>query len=1424
MKQAPVANATPAGVSRGTRRRRAANRRSIGRVIDTLETRRLLCGLPHELLDAAPTWDARLERAISGDASADGDAVSIVWSNRGQTSGSSNDRFNDVFGANAAAARAVVDAALADWANVITSWNRSDGTTTLQVNISMAASGADNSANATPTGSPSDGRPRTGVVTIGRGGDTNGDGLGDGGGWYIDPFPTDSAEFTLGDQNNAYAGGKALWSSATPWDLYTVVNLEMVHVLGLTNGTNSPFRLRTSNYLVPTQSPDFAEGGGVGYYYFFNGPTIQHLMTSNNGGASGSDWGSAIHTAGAAASVQSTAGPIYVGGEDSGNAIYENDTRYLPNEVVARILADAYGYSIKDPKTIPTIHAQLDNVGNLIVRGRSGNTNSADDIRVTQSGSTITVSVNIGNDVAGSGHLPGAGNLSAYVATFNAASVNNINVYGGDGNDDILIDVNERIDVDAGAGNDNVTLRAVGPNTILMSVVNGGQGNDTVTIGDNGSLERIDGTVSVNGAAGEDKLWVEDDVYGGLVPTYTVEKNRLLREGMGGEIRHSDNEHLEFWTGSGSASFYVRGTSIPTTLHGMDGSDTFFLGNIANSLDDINGNLAIEGGANADSIRLLDTGFAGTGAYNFAFNSISRIGTANIAYSNAIESIHAASGSGGATFNVFSAVQPITILGGEGPDTFKLGSGSPFTLDPLDANVSVNGEGGTDAVYFKDNANSVSADYTITSNTLTRAGIGTMTFNGVEAVTVAGGNATDTFFLTATGSNVATTIRGGNSSDYFYVASTGRFGNIDGTLTIDGEGGGSDQVEFHDEQEDSGRTYSLTDTTVSASHTAGIALLAVERAFLYAGNGNDVINVTPSGTVAFTVDGRGQASGGQDRLNVNTSGTTSPAHNASQSRWTFGNRLPINYANIELQGTANPANLPATVTGFAVAPHPIAPTNYTFRVSSATDPDGSVVGVDHYLESNGTSGWQSTDLYLGRSTDPSLGYLNVYSSTGWPSGTNTAYARAIDNEGLAGTVASTTFTVGTVANVPPTMSGITAAPNPVVVNGNYVVTANNVADSDGTILAVYFYRESNGISGFQSDDALLGTDTNATNGYSVSAYANLAAGTYTLYSRALDDDSEFSSIAIASLIVTPPANGAPQIGSLAASAATVQAGNPLRLTAGGVSDGDGNLTGVSFYRETNGTPGLQISVGASGDTLLHTDTTAGDGFFADVNTSGLTAGSHTYYAVARDAAGLSSGTVSATSSITVPTGPMPYYSTVFIDQPLRAFFLFPEDVGNSLGLNDITVTNLSTGAAVQVHSFTWDAANRAAIFYMNNAPADGSYRVTLIGSGIWSSTTNTPMSSNASVDFRIFRGDANHDGSVNFDDLLILARNYGKTGQTFTNGNFDFSADGSVNFNDLLLLAKSYGTTLPAAPAAATLATTAPTSATRKRSTASEIV
>lgn len=88
--------------------------------------------------------------------------------------------------------------------------------------------------------------------------------------------------------------------------------------------------------------------------------------------------------------------------------------------------------------------------------------------------------------------------------------------------------------------------------------------------------------------------------------------------------------------------------------------------------------------------------------------------------------------------------------------------------------------------------------------------------------------------------------------------------------------------------------------------------------------------------------------------------------------------------------------------------------------------------------------------------------------------------------------------------------------------------------------------------------------------------------------------------------------------------------------------------------------------------------------------------------------------------------------------------------------------------------------------------------VSLNGGAAGQITYSADGSVNVSLKF-LPQGDANANGTVGFDDLLILAQHYGQSGASFPMG--DFNGDGMVNFQDLLILAQNYGqsTNAPAA-------------------------
>ena len=454
--------------------RRSAFR--IVRAFEGLEPRRLLCALPHDA--AAPHIE---ELVYNGPAPESSGPADIVWTNRG-SSGNDSDRFNSVFGANADVARGVIDAVIAHFERMIGSFNYSDGSSNFNLSLSMSSSGTSLGASASLT-STLNGKPKGGSVSMGRGSN------GAGGGWYIDPTPNDHSEF-LGSIVNAFSGNATVGGPASGLsDFYTVAAAELTHALGLFgHSTSVPgFRNLTTN----TGASDNAEGGGIGTFYVFRGPSIKHLLTSNNGGPGGSSFSGAIHSAGPNGGGFAFDGDVYVGGQDIGNAVYEQSRRYIPNLAFALMFRDAYGYSTVDPAQFGSFYAAInDTTGVVTVRGGQGTVNDSITISHDAQAGTITIAVDPAVDVAGTGALPGPGNLPAWTSTFPVADVTSIVVDAAGGNDTLTIDsldADTTISIQMGNNNDVVNIGAPGGSVagILERIVlNDSFGTDTINVND----------------------------------------------------------------------------------------------------------------------------------------------------------------------------------------------------------------------------------------------------------------------------------------------------------------------------------------------------------------------------------------------------------------------------------------------------------------------------------------------------------------------------------------------------------------------------------------------------------------------------------------------------------------------------------------------------------------------------------------------------------------------------------------------------------------------------------------------------------------------------------------------------------------------------------------------------------------------------
>jgi hypothetical protein len=147
--------------------------------------------------------------------------------------------------------------------------------------------------------------------------------------------------------------------------------------------------------------------------------------------------------------------------------------------------------------------------------------------------------------------------------------------------------------------------------------------------------------------------------------------------------------------------------------------------------------------------------------------------------------------------------------------------------------------------------------------------------------------------------------------------------------------------------------------------------------------------------------------------------------------------------------------------------------------------------------------------------------------------------------------------------------------------------------------------------------------------------------------------------------------------------------------------------------------------------------------------------------------------------------------------PQRLSFMFNQNVLSTISLNDIVVQQLPAGPTFAPTGINYDAASNTVTYLFSVPLPDGRFRARLIASGIGG--PGGPLPADHFFEFTFLRGDANRDGAVNSDDFNILAINFGLSGKTFSQGNFNYDALGLVNSDDFNILAGNFGASLGAA-------------------------
>jgi hypothetical protein len=778
--------------------------------------------------------------------------------------------FGTVFGARAALATRVVEAAVDSWANVIRNFHTSSNT--FSVNISVDPTNAGAGAGTIVTASEN-GIPTAATMTIEAGPGGHGSYL------FLDPtVPADPSQFDpvdsyyLGTNQNAFASNATHDTGLR--DLYSLVLHEMGHAVGFSTGDSAPpLRLTTTPYIHDISNPT---GNPLGDDILFQGPDVTTLLTTGNNGNSAST--APIH-ADYYDHSGSYNGQPYIGSDDLMVQGLGSQIRRLISDSDAFVLKDVYGYDIVRPDMLNNFYIALDPTsGQLIVRGNQfanasrGFSPSNDTVTLSTSGGWLDVYVGIGMTTPGEYSNP-----NPIHESYPLSSVNSIYIYPGAGNTGLTIDDSADIQAYTGAfmsdssvlpgwgvigglgsladvnyqymGTTSVTVHTSAAAGDVLGISDTGvpthitnHAAATVNVGvgafsNTGSLQGIQYPVSVDSTSSLTMLNI-DDSGDGSAQSFIIGTN--AHDSAWGfvhdetlpnfsiDFRYGATSSLQLNTGTASDNVVdVWQDGAPTTIRSRGPHTTIDLGNGNNGLDDLPGlltilgdgsdNLTVDDRANPDSYPTFDT-ITNTSIGRQTRDAVGRPRNATITYSG-LGSVELDTGGFGFVFVEGTAV-PTTVNAGPGNQAVLVSSQAE-NLDNLPAPLTVDGVG-NDQLIVDDRNNPYSTSDTVTGASITRQtperyGVShnaTITYSGLSSVELDTGGLIS--FVFVEGTAVPTTVNAGAGNVAVEVsAEAENLDNLPAPLTVHGDG--NDQL-IVDDRKNPNPTPTL-DTVTGASIT-----------------------------------------------------------------------------------------------------------------------------------------------------------------------------------------------------------------------------------------------------------------------------------------------------------------------------------------------------------------------------------------------------------------------------------------------------------------------------------------------------------------------------------------------------------------------------------------------------------------------------
>ena len=344
--------------------------------------------------------------------------------------------------------------------------------------------------------------------------------------------------------------------------------------------------------------------------------------------------------------------------------------------------------------------------------------------------------------------------MSPAPISFNPLDTASVNIKGGaGGNTYTVTGTPPNTTLNTGTGADKVNIQG----TLGALNVQGQSGADVIVIGSiapaiGGTVAGILGTVTLANAGGNIALTVDDSA--DTTARSSIITNSSITGLAPASINFANLLSLTVRTGSGGGNATnVQSNSVTTNIIGnspVAGPDDSVLVGTGGNLSGILAALNISNSPGFTAVTIDDSTDTTARTALVYSGYVSGLTPKLISWAAAnTRSVLINSGFAGNTFNIQSTQAPLTINAGTGSDAYNIGNTSN-TLNGIVGNVLINGGAGTYVLGLIDLGSGTSNSYVLGATSITRNGIGVITYFGATNVHMLGGRGNDSYTLNAT--------------------------------------------------------------------------------------------------------------------------------------------------------------------------------------------------------------------------------------------------------------------------------------------------------------------------------------------------------------------------------------------------------------------------------------------------------------------------------------------------------------------------------------------------------------------------------------------------------------------------------------------------------------------------------------------------